>query len=82
MDATTGSAVAFATGSFEIHLADDGLSAVAFYRFSDIGTTAHTAMLELLESMGFMYVDESGWTDADAQQQGLSGLLEWDMFLA
>lgn len=79
MNAAEGTTLAIATDRYEVHMADDGTSAVAYFRFEDMGTVVHDDMMRLLESMGFNTSDACGWIDVVGVQDGLTGALEWEL---
>ncbi len=82
MNARSGMTVAIATRSFEIHLAEDGASALALYPLAIAAEPEHKKLVEILNGMGFSEIEESGWRRVNLMESGLTGDLEWDLVIA
>jgi len=79
MNAQSGMTVAIATRAFEIHLAEDGTSALALYPLGVAAEPEHKKLVEILHGMGFSAIDEWGWREVNHSESGLTGDLEWDL---
>lgn len=75
-------AVAIATEAFEVHLADDGSSALAVYPLEAATGAERKRLVSILEGMGFPFIGESGWREVGPSECGLTGDLDWDLLLA
>jgi hypothetical protein len=82
MNASNGRTVAIATEAFEVHLADDGSSALAVYPLDVAAEPEFKKLIEILTAMGFSAIHEYGWREVKNSESGLTGDLEWDLLLA